>query len=262
LIALSRCYRYSGDLNRAVDIGARARSAIEDSGLERTGEAIQLTLTVAAAHFLRGATAYAAAICRRAIREAEARGDALTQAAAYWNASVVESRRGNTAEALPLARKALAVYEVGEDARNLARLRTQVAMMELRLDPPEPESAMASLELAQRELGWSNASPADRADTMIALAHAHHLLGDASAAKELLADGLALVSDQAPMSAASAMVLSGQIAMAEGDVGAARDAYRGPVERLTGAGADRTAGELWFELAATPIPRNQSLGAA
>jgi Flp pilus assembly protein TadD len=57
-------------------------------------------------------------------------------------------------------------------------------------------------------------------------------------------------SDQAPLVAADARALEGQARAAQGDVAGAVDAYRQAVHVLTRVGADRSAAQLWFDLAA------------
>jgi tetratricopeptide (TPR) repeat protein len=249
LIALSRVYRYAGDFARAVDVGERAADAIRESHLESTGEAVQLTLTVAAAYFERGDAGHAARLCQRALRQAERLQSPLALASAYWNASVVESRRGNTAAALPLATKALHHFETAEDGRNLPRLRSQLGIFQLRLDPPQALEARTTLRQAAREMEALGATAIDKATNDLALARAHLLLGERDEAAQLAAVGHAQVEDVAPLHAAEAMVLQGQIAADRHDVDEARGHYRRAIHALSAAGADRRAGELWFELA-------------
>ena len=54
MTALSRCYRESGDLVAAIEVGDRAAGYIAKHELGGLSEAVALTLTVAAAHFERG----------------------------------------------------------------------------------------------------------------------------------------------------------------------------------------------------------------
>ena len=248
LIALSRCYREAGDLAMAIDVGERASATIEEQGLAGLNEAMQLTLTVAAAYFERGDTGHAVRLCKQTIRRAEDLDSATAKGSAYWNASVMCSRQGSVAEALALARKAIALFEQDSDTRNLARLRTELAAMQLRQDPPEAVEAKQNLERAALELDWSSSSPMDKADNQLALARANLLLGDTVTASELVAASLELARDQAPLSAAEALVLQGQIAASEGRTERASADYKEAILLLSGAGADRRAAELWFEL--------------
>jgi len=250
LIALSRCHREMGDFARAIAVGEQASSLIADLGLDGTTEAIQLTITVAGAYLQQGDVSHAMRMCLRAIEEAERVGSPTAKGSAYWNASVIESRRGSSAAALQLAQKAMALFELEEDSRNLGRLRTQVGFMQLRLDPPDPEAAKLTLGQAERELAWSAASALDKADHHLALAKAHLLLGEHTEAVERLDLSQQLAGDQSPMLVADAYVLSGQVSAAQGDLGEARVAYRAAIQVLSGLGVDRDVAQVWFELAA------------
>lgn len=248
LIALSRCYREAGDLAMAIEVGERVAVTIEEQGLSGVNEALQLTLTVAAAYFERGDTAHAVRLCKQTIAQAEELGSPMARASAYWNASVMSSLQGSVAEALALARKAIALFEQDADSRNLARLRTEMANMQLRMDPPQAHEAIKTLELAARELDWTSASPMDKADNQLAMARANLLLGDIETAAEQSANSYGISRDQAPLSAAEALVLRGQIAASTGDTDGAASLYKEAILLLSGVGADRRAAELWFEL--------------
>ena len=248
LIALSRCYREVGDLGMAIDVGERAAATIERQGLSGLNEAMQLTLTVAAAYFERGDTAHAVRLCKQTIAKADGLDSPTAKGSAYWNASLMASRQGSLPEALQLAYKAIALFEQGSDTRNLARLRTELANMQLRLDPPEAFEAKENLVRAARELDWSSASPVDKVDNQLGLARANLLLGDADAAAEQSAASYEITRDTAPLSAAEALVLQGQIAASQGRTEEAASIYKEAILQLSGVGADRRAAELWFEL--------------
>ncbi len=149
-IALSRCYRESGDLNLAIDIGERVLIEMSGTPLDSTDEAVQLAVTVAAAYFERGDTGQAVRTCRKAIDKAEQLESPQARASAYWNASMMESRQGSVSDAIPLAERALALLSEGHDARNLGRLRIALADMQLRLDPPEVAAATARTRPCRR----------------------------------------------------------------------------------------------------------------
>ena len=248
LIALSRCYREAGDLGMAIEVGERATETIREQGLDGVGESVQLTLTVAAAYFERGDIGHAARLCRQAIRDADKLNSPTARGSAYWNSSIMASRRGSVREALALARKAILLFEQDEDSRNLARLRTELAILQLRMDPPEAAEAKVNLEQATRELDWSSASPMDKADNQLALARANLILGDVITASAQAAASFEIAHGQAPLSAADALVLQGQIAASESRSDDAVASYKEAILLLSGVGADRRAAELWFEL--------------
>lgn len=247
-IALCRCYREAGDLAMAIEVGQRAEDTIEEQGLGGLSEAVQLTLTMAAAFFERGDTGHAVRLCAEAVRQAEGLASATARGSAYWNASVMASRRGSVDEGVALARKALHLFEQDADGRNLARLRTELGILQLRLDPPEAGAAKENLERSAKELDWSSASPMDKVENQLALARANLMLGDTTLAEQQAAAGYTLSREHAPLSAADALVLQGQVAGCEGRGDDAVAAYREAILVLSAVGADRRAAELWFEL--------------
>lgn len=248
-IALSRGYRDSGDLTKAVEAGERVLARLAGTPLEGTDEAVQLALTLTAAYFERGDTGHALRVCRSTLARAEKLGSPTARASAYWNASIMAADRGAIEEAVPLAERALALLGEGQDARNLARLRTVLGTMQLRLDPPDLAEAQRNLEQAAAELAWSSASPVDMARNDLALARAHLLAGDDQAAQVLTQRVYASARDDAPLLAADAIALAGQALAAGGDIDAACRCFQQAVHTLTGVGADRSAAQLWFELA-------------
>jgi transcriptional regulator with XRE-family HTH domain len=249
MTALSRCYRESGELGRAIEVGSQAIRHIEELELGGLDEAIRLSLTVAAAYYEQGDADYAARLCQRAIDRAEAIASPVAKAMAYWNSSAIESMRGNASAALPMTRRALSVIEATDDARNIARLRTQLGILQLLLDPPQPREALDGLEHAAEELALTGAGPADLADNRLAQARARFLLGDTEGARrQATAIGTAVRSTM-PLLAADAFVLLGQIAMHEATLDTARSQFQQAVLVLTGVGADRAAAQVWFELA-------------
>jgi tetratricopeptide (TPR) repeat protein len=248
-IALSRCYRESGDLSRAVSTGERCLTALRELGLEGTDDAVQLAVTVAAAHFVLGDVGHATRLARRAVQHAEEDGSDAARASAYWNASVMESRRGATEAALPLAEKALRLLDAAEGNRNVARLRSQLGIFQLRVDPPDVDGALANLSAAADELAWSSASPVDKGRNAVALAQAKLLSGDPEAA---LADAEGVhreVGGSAPLLDAGALTVMGEASFELGEAEQAAAHYRHAVAVLTGVGSDRGAADAWFELA-------------
>ena len=248
-IALSRVYRESGDFGRAIDTGERVLADLAESGLDRCDEAVQLTVTLAAAYFERGDSGHAVRICRAALAKAEALGSPTARASAYWNASAMQARRGDILNAAPLAERALALLSEGQDTRNLARLRGELGRLQLALDPPDVEQARQNLEKAAEELAWSSATPIDRAWTQLGLARARFLAGDLPGSRELTVEVHDISDGHAPLAEAEARALEGQTYAAEGDMARAARAYQQAVLVLSAVGADRGAAQLWFDLA-------------
>ena len=149
-----------------------------------------------------------------------------------------------------MTRRALAVIEATDDARNIARLRTQLGILQLRLDPPQPLEALEALTHAAEELAFTGAGSADFANNRLAQARARFLLGDTHGARLQATEMSTAVRAHMPLLAADAFALLGQIAVYEGDLDTARGHFQEAVLLLSGVGADRAAAQLWFELAA------------
>lgn len=249
-IALTRCYRDSGDLSLAIESGQRLLDRLDETGLAQSDESVQLAATLASAHFERGDVSHAIRICRTAANLAEELNSPKARASAYWNASIMEAHRGSIRAAIPLAEQALALLGEGQDSRHLALLRTQLGTLQLSLDPPAVDEAMAQLSKAAEDLSWSSAAPIDRAKTDLALARALYASGDVRGALELSRRVHEVTVEASPLVAASAKGVEGMSMSALGDTTGATAAYRDAVNLLTGVGADRSAAQLWFELAA------------
>ena len=248
-IALSRILRETGDLGRAIECGERVMTQIEDVGLGASDEAVQLAVTVAAAHFERGDTAHAVRLCRKAITRAESLGSPRARASAYWNASVMQGRRGDAAAAVPLAERALALMGEGQDSRNLARLRGEVGRLQLELDPPDLMGARENLQQAVTDMKWSSASSVDVAYTLLGLARVAFLYGDLDESRELVAQVHTTTGGHAPIVEAEALTLEGRTRAVEGATDLAAASYQQAVLRLSAIGADQEAAQLWFDLA-------------
>jgi transcriptional regulator with XRE-family HTH domain len=256
-IALSRCYREVGDLNLATDVGERLQPALIESGLERTDEAIQLAMTVALAYIERGDLSRAARICTDAIHVAEEIASPAARSAAYWNASIVYSERGETQAALTLADRALGLLGEGQDARNLARLRLELGRLQLNLDPPKVTEALEQIRRGSGELRATSASQVEVAQGDVALARA--LLLDGQPAQAAVTAGAARDSSpsDASLGMAEAIIVHGEALAELGQEDEARSAYAQAAEILSRlSSSDRWVAQAWCELAEL----NEALG--
>lgn len=245
--ALCRIHRESGAFERAIAV-AQAELGEMDPDVLGTEEGIRLAVTLAAALFVAGHAVAAAELCDRAIAESERLSSPVARASAYWNASVIRAESGDVGEALPLAKRALHLLESTERVRDIGRLRTQLSAIMLRTTPPRLDDAKEQLVLADTELDWSEANPADRARNALVNAQALLLSGDTSAAEERATEVLATCADSLPMIRIDAMAVLGQIAFAHQDLEGARAWYLRAIAELTSVGADREAAQLWFEI--------------
>jgi tetratricopeptide (TPR) repeat protein len=245
-IALSRCYRESGDYALAIRSGERILRTMEHRGLAGTTEHVRLSMTVSGAYFESGELGVATRMARRAIKAAEANSSPEAQAAAYWNASVYERTAGRVQVAVDLASRALSILENGNSTRNLAKLRTQLAHTLLNDPSADTDEIRSHLDLASRELDWSACTPLDRARNVLVTARLLLREGDPARAIELLDSVPADVCHQDPSLTAEVSVnrVMALTVMSE------------PVDReisqtadlLTLLGADHGVAQLWFSL--------------
>ncbi|MEU1799478.1 helix-turn-helix domain-containing protein [Streptomyces sp. NPDC019937] len=140
-IALCRCYRRLGDLSRAIEVAESTLADLEKLQLGPTVIGIELLCTLVGVYMERGDLRRAARLAAQVIEQTGTVTHSRALGAAYWNASVVMHRNGNTADALTLIEKALAIYAEGEDQRALARLRNAYAMLLPPSETAQPEVA-------------------------------------------------------------------------------------------------------------------------
>jgi tetratricopeptide (TPR) repeat protein len=249
-VALCRCLRETGELSRSIEVGETVLGTLRESGLDGTDDSVQLVVTVAAAYFETGAVSTAAQLCREAVAAAESLGSPTARASAYWNASMVEAQQGHVAEALPLAKRALALLSEGRDARNLARLRCTLGMLQMRNDPPQLDEALATLTLGDQELRATSASPVDLARNRSYVARIHLMQGDLETADDLATQAVDLLEGGGPLVEADARSVLGQVAARQDRTDLAQVQFEKAAALLTSIGADRTVAELWYELGA------------
>ena len=70
--------------------------------------------------------------------------------------------------ALPLAHRALALLENMDDATGVARLRIELGIIQLEMDPPDVDAALHNLERSESDSTWANVSPVDLASNRVA----------------------------------------------------------------------------------------------
>ncbi len=247
--SLSRILRERGELTDAISVAATALDTLGPDRLEGAEEAVRLTVTLAAAVYEAGDVERATELCRSAICEADRLKSPAARGAAYWNASIIEAEAGRIDRALDLARRALDLFEGGDDVRHLGNLRIQFSTLLLQESPPRVEEALSQLDHAEKELAWSGATVAQSVRRELVAARAWFLAGDGARARtraELAVSG----AGEHPLIAVSALTLLGQMEWADDDLVGAETYYRRAIALLTGIGSDREAGQLWFDLGA------------
>jgi transcriptional regulator with XRE-family HTH domain len=249
VIALMRCYRESGDLSRAVDLGEAALTALTELDLRDSSDGLRVAVTLLSAYYERGDVARAVHLAEDSIARAERGGNPQSLAAAYWNASQLIAHRGDIAGALSYAERAVALQGEGDDERLLARARLAYANVLLRQDVPEVPAALALLDRAEQALVAGGGSRFDLACAAVERGRAHLLGGDFDKAVREADRALELFGEEPSLYAAYAYVVHGRVAALTGDLRGAIRRYEQAVGVLTGAGACRRAAQVWTEVA-------------
>jgi tetratricopeptide (TPR) repeat protein len=183
-----------------------------------------------------------------AIERAEALNSPSARSAAYWNASMAHAQRGQVREAVPMAAKALSLLSEGGDTRNLARLRVDLARLQLRAGQDLTE-AVSHLQYATRDLEAASAGAVDLAAGKVALADARLQSGDQEGALVLGAEVEAMQGEEIAHERAEAVMVRGQIEVAQGHRDRAKESYRRAADILASSVDDRFNAQLWFDLA-------------
>ena len=249
-ISLSRLYRESGDLARSIDVAEAGLQMADELGLSSSDDGVRLAVTLAAAYFERGDTAHAYHLCQTAIERSEKLASNSARAAAYWNASIVASRRGQVTAGVGLAERSLALLGEASGGRSLARLRAELGDMLLKVDPPDVERAERIVVQAREALASEDGSIVDlaRCDASLAVVHLH--AGDLDTAEQVATRARAAIGETAPLLSARLDMLLGRVAAHRADRPRAQELYRSAAATLTAHATDRGTAAVWYELGA------------
>jgi tetratricopeptide (TPR) repeat protein len=135
----------------------------------------------------------------------------------------------------------------GNDARNIARLRSTLANLMLKSDEPDPKAAERLLKRARKDLAASSASQVDLVRCDLQLAEAALAQGDNDRAAELAEAALADDALVAPLRADAHIVL-GRVAHSQRKSAAARKHFQAAAAAMSEGGRDRAAAATWFQL--------------
>jgi len=247
-LALCRCYRDSGNLSRAVEVG----EAIFDGPgrIEWSDELVEMGATLLAAYIFRADLLRAQQFATELLGAAELLGTPRAIVAAHWNAATVAEQCGRGQEAVALAERALAVQSETGDPRNLARLRTEYAWLRLLANPHDAEACRDLLERAHREMSESSTPRIDRVRCLIYLAQAELLLGRAEHVVELLRPLTDATDGPPPHSSELHRILGQAYAQLGRDEDAAFELINASQD-LESSPKDRRMAQSWVTMATT-----------
>lgn len=246
-VDLVRCYEEVGDVSLAVDLGQATLARLARLNLAGTDEHAQLVSALIGAHYDRGDLRRASKLAREAIAEIDGIGSRTARAKIYWNASLAAEATGDTAGALIIAERAVALMSGGDEARSLGRLRTALGWLLLRVVPPDLERAHIQLEAARyalRDVG----SQIDLAYVETELGRCELLRGYPSRALEHTQAATALLGDSPRTESAHAQLLEGRVLFALDRHQDAIAAYRSAAALMEILGTSRQGATAWREL--------------
>lgn len=259
---LAVAYHDAGDLTRSIELGEEVLAEIEDLGIAGTDEHLRLGSTILWSYYERGDLLFATHRAAELIRLAEEKGTHRGRGSIYWNASLVAEGRGDLAEALRLAERALAYLSEGAASLDVPRLRLHYAWLVLRADPPEPELALEHLGPAIEELSLIG-SEIDLARCHFECGRAYLLLGDHVKAEEEARAGLARVEGgDATLDVCNGRMLLGDVHAARGEVKEAIECYRWAADMFGMMSAGRDAAKVWRSLGDRMMANGDTEGAA
>ncbi|MEU0478593.1 helix-turn-helix transcriptional regulator [Streptosporangium sp. NPDC006013] len=246
-VALSRCYRESGDLARAVHVpeeiltGA-VRPAWTD-GLMRLGGQLL------AAYIERGDLLRARHFSAEMIAAAELLASPQALTLAHWGAAIVAVESGHADEAVTQAERALAIQSEYGDARRLARLRGDYAQVLLIVRPMEAEAWRDVLLKVEKELAESSASSIDKMRCAMNLVRAELLLAQPERAEERMRFVCDLLDGMPKVMQAEARLLHGETLAELGLQEQASQELRAGTECLEQAPETRFTAHAWLTAA-------------
>ncbi|GAA1244471.1 hypothetical protein GCM10009665_39110 [Kitasatospora nipponensis] len=175
-LALCRCFLAAGEPGSAVACGQRAMAQLDEVFVEPSEDHLSLGVPLIEALRRSGETAAARRLSDRLLPLAERAGAPRDRTAAFRQAGRRAQQDGDTALALTLAQRALALDAEDEQARRLGLFGAGYGSLLLDGPQPQPELAKEYLARAGTELGRCG-RPDDLAGCELALARAELMLG-------------------------------------------------------------------------------------
>jgi tetratricopeptide (TPR) repeat protein len=245
--SLTAMYVESGDVSRAVETSQRAVREVEAAGLQGTDEHLRLGAAQVSALLERGDLLFASHYAGQLIEVADRLGSARARGSVYWNAAVAAHERGRFADAIRLTDRAVALIGEQDGGLDLPRLRLHYAWLLLNQAIPAPQEALEQLDRAERDPVVSG-SKLDLGTAATFRACAHLLLGDVDSAAEQAAQALQLLGPSEHIERASALVVLGDVGVAQDDDDLADESYREAQKVLSRMTPSRRVARLWREL--------------
>jgi tetratricopeptide (TPR) repeat protein len=244
---LSRCYREVGDLARAVLVAEQAVERARALGLSDARDLPRLVVTLAGASRERGDHAHAAQLLTRVLAELDG-SNRRDRGSALWNSALNAAERGDYADGMLLAEKALALFAEEEDVRAEGLLRTTLAWMVLESRERPAQEAMELLTDAHARLAAAGLQ-VEQAYAETELARACIALGGPIEGIEWARTSLDRLGDRDRLESARARLALASGLLALDEVAAAVEEMELAAAGLEHVTASRQAASVWRDLA-------------
>jgi tetratricopeptide (TPR) repeat protein len=248
--ALVRCYRESGDLARAVDLGEAALRRYTELHLDGLDGHSALVSTLAGVYSERGDHLRAKIVLDILIAQTEESGSLDERGYAYWNAAVTAAERGQVGEGLRLADRAAVLLSTGDDVRSRARLQVTKAWLLLAEQPPDAAAARRILRAALPDVR-QHGGTLSVASAETELARCELLLGRPDVARRLAQSALKRLHEEHRLERARALTALGAALVASGDSAAGVAELEEAADALGRVDAPRQAAAVWRQLSET-----------
>lgn len=246
-VALVRCYRDSGDLARAIDVGEAARARCAGVlAADHQGHAA-LVSTLASAYGERGDLLRAQILLDELLERPAAGTDLDEQACALWNRAIVAAERGDAVAALDLSEQASTLLGLGNNLRARALLQVSRAWIQLAQRPPQAEEAREALREAMPHVR-QHAGAMGIASAETELARAELLLGRPEVARRHATSALTRLGDDYPLERARALVALGAAVLELTDRAEGADLLEEAAGLLRAGRAGRQCAAVWRQL--------------
>jgi tetratricopeptide (TPR) repeat protein len=246
----NRCwlYREAGDLDHSIELGEAGLVEARQLGLAGTEEEIRLATTLVGCYWDRGDITRAHLLVQEVIKSAEEHGSYQAKGSVYWNASLVAEAQGKRHLAIHMAERAIALLGEGTDDYSLAKIRTVLAWVLLRVNPPGLARAEEILLRAHEIMSLLGVErEVVGCETELALVRL--LQGRSVEAAEYASRVVERLEPSKSGELAHAKLLYGQALIAGGDVKGGVAQVHGAIELIKDVKRPRQQAQLWRDAA-------------
>ncbi|HEY6934445.1 MAG TPA: helix-turn-helix domain-containing protein [Marmoricola sp.] len=244
-VMLCRCYKVSGDLAHAIDLGERALAKDEAP----SDEQVMLVISLAGAYLRRGDLKRAGRLLTATMARLDVAGTHRNQGAALWNSSLVAEAEGRLDDAVRLSERALALFGESDAIRNLGRLRVTYAGFLREGSTDSVPLALEHLSRAERELE-DEGTVIDRARCLIEMARCALDRDDLDYARTLILRAAEIVGDGPEVERALVELVRGHVLVRSGESRKGLSVARRAAQMISDHGeSPAEAAQAWREVA-------------